>query len=170
MNARQQKFVERYLVHLNQTKAAEEAGYASAQVESVRLMKRPDVLAAIQKAIHERATRNEITADRVIQELAKVAFGDLRKVMSWDASGVQIRASSELADEDAAMVSEVCETRQGGEDGGSTIKVKTHDKVAALTLLGRHLGIFKDKLELSGNVELGSRLESARRRIKDGKA
>ena len=74
-----------------------------------------------------------MTADRVVLELARVAFGDPRRVMSWGPGGVRLRPSAELADEEAAIVAEVGETTT--KEGGS-LRVKTVDKLGALRLLG----------------------------------
>lgn len=170
MNPQHQKFVDCYLVHLNQARAAEEAGYAHPPVAGARLMQREDVKEAIVKAMEVRGKRVAVTQDAVVKELAKIAFGDPRKVMSWGPDGVKLVPSEELSDDAAACVAEVAETISESEKGSSrNIKVKLNDKVAALTLLGRHLGMFTDKLEVSGNVELGSRLEAVRRRLKEVK-
>ena len=85
-----------------------------------------------------------MTADRVVLELARVAFGDPRRVMSWGPGGVRLRPSAELADEEAAIVAEVGETTT--KEGGS-LRVKTVDKLGALRLLGQHLGMFGEKVD-----------------------
>jgi hypothetical protein len=85
-----------------------------------------------------------VTADRVVLELARVAFGDPRRVMSWGPGGVRLRPSAELADEEAAIVAEVGETTT--KEGGS-LRVKTVDKLGALRLLGQHLGMFGERAD-----------------------
>jgi hypothetical protein len=100
-----------------------------------------NIAAAIAKAQAARGRRTEVTADRVVLELARVAFGDPRRVMSWGPGGVRLRPSAELADEEAAIVAEVGETTT--KDGGS-LRLKTVDKLGALRLLGQHLGMFGD--------------------------
>ena len=79
-----------------------------------------------------------MTADRVVLELARVAFGDPRRVISWGPGGVRLRPSAELADEEAAIVAEVGETTT--KEGGS-LRLKTVDKLSALRLLAQHLGM-----------------------------
>ena len=79
-----------------------------------------------------------MTADRVVLELARVAFGDPRRVMSWGPGGVRLRPSAELADEEAAIVAEMGETTT--KEGGS-LRLKTVDKLGALRLLAQHLGM-----------------------------
>ena len=141
MNPKQRRFVEEYLVDLNATGAARRAGYGvrSAAGTASRLMANPDVAAAIAQAQAARAERTRVTADRVITELAKVAFGDPRRLLSWGPEGMVLRQSDELSEAEAALVSEVSETRTAA--GGSR-RVKLHCKLAALTALGRHLSLF----------------------------
>lgn len=149
LTPKQQRFVEEYLVDLNAAGAARRAGYglkAAMRMGSENLAK-PAIAAAIevrQKVLREKA---EITADMVIRELAKIAFGDQRRLMSWGPGGVKLRASADLSDEEAAAVAEVSETTTLN---GGSLKIKAHDKVGALKLLGEHLGLFKQKVEVSG--------------------
>ncbi len=141
MTPRQRRFVEEYLVDLNATQAAMRAGYTarSAKDHGYRLLKNPAVAAAVAKAQAKRAARTRVSADRVVTELAKVAFGDPRRLLSWGPGGVVLRDSSELTEAEAALVSEVSETRTAG---GGTRKVKLHCKLSALNALGKHLGLF----------------------------
>lgn len=148
LTPKQLAFCREYLVDLNATAAAIRAGYSprTAKQTGHELMHdRPSVQACITKLQEERARRVEITSDAVVKELAKIAFGDPRKVMTWGPGGVALKSSGELTDDEAAMVSEVSETTT--KDGGS-LKLKTCDKIKALELIGRHLGIFIDKGEL----------------------
>ncbi len=141
MTPRQRRFVEEYLVDLNATGAAKRAGYAarSAKNHGYRLLKNPAIAAAVAKAQTRRAARTRVSADRVVTELAKVAFGDPRRLLSWGPDGVVLRDSSELTEAEAALVSEVSETRTAA---GGTRKVKLHCKLSALNALGKHLGLF----------------------------
>jgi phage terminase small subunit len=143
LNDRQARFAVEYLIDLNATQAAIRAGYSARTAYSAgeRLLRNVEVAAAIAEAQAARSKRTEVTADRVVLELARVAFGDPRRVMSWGPGGVKLRPSAELADEDAAIVAEVGETTT--KEGGS-LRVKTVDKLGALRLLGQHLGMFGD--------------------------
>ncbi len=142
MTPRQRRFVEEYLVDLNATGAAKRAGYSarSARNRGYRLLQNPAVAAAVARAQDKRAARTQVSADRVVTELAKVAFGDPRRLLSWGPDGVVLRDSSELTEAEAALVSEVSETRTAA--GGGTRKVKLHCKLTALNALGKHLGLF----------------------------
>lgn len=149
LTPKQQRFVHEYLVDLNATQAAIRAGYSqkTANEQAARLLANVSVQAAIQAAMKSRQERTELTQDMVVKELARIAFGDPRKVMSWGPGGVKLRDSETLAGEDAAIVAEVSESVTAA---GGTLKLKTHDKVGALKLLGEHLGMFKQRVELTG--------------------
>lgn len=149
LTPKQQCFVDEYLVDLNATQAAIRAGYSqkTANEQAARLLANVSVQAAIQAAMKSRQERTELTQDMVVKELARIAFGDPRKVMTWGPSGVKLRDSKSLTDDEAAIVSEVSESVTAA---GGTLKLKTHDKVGALKLLGEHLGMFKQRVELTG--------------------
>jgi phage terminase small subunit len=148
---KQQRFVEEYLVDLNAAQAAIRSGYSARNAKQIgsNLLGKPRVSLAIRYARALRSERTEISQDRVIKELARIAFGGPRSVMKWGKSGVELKASDELTEDEAAIVQEVSET-QG--ERTTTLRLKTCDKVKALELLGRHLGMFKDKVEHSGTV------------------
>lgn len=150
---KQAAFVAEYLVDLNATQAAIRAGYSERTAYRIgaELLQKTSVAEAIAAGQAKRAQRVEITADRVVAELAKIAFADPRDLMEWGPDGVKLKASAELTEEQAASVAEVSETTT--KDGGS-LKLKKHDKVKALELLGRHMGMFKDKVEneISGGL------------------
>lgn len=169
------RFVQEYLVDLNATQAATRTGFSAktAYSQGQRLLKDVEVAKAIETAMEKRSQRTEITQDRVLRELAKIGFTDISAVVSWgskevafgyDDDGKQLPASQigdavmvhrevapfveainseDLPDEVRAAVSEVALTKDG-------LKIKMHDKRAALETIGRHLGMFKDKIEHSG--------------------
>lgn len=155
LTPKQAEFVRQYLVDLNATQAAIRAGYSEKTGYSTgqRMLKNVEVQNAIAQAQVQRTKRTEITADRVVAELAKIAFADPRELMEWGPEGVKLKDSADLTEEQAASVAEVSETTT--KDGGS-LRLKKHDKVKALELLGRHLGMFTDKVknEISGGLEI----------------
>lgn len=157
---KQRRFIEEYLVDLNATQAAIRAGYSEDTARSIasELLTKPDIQSAINKAMARLSKRTEITQDKVLQQLAKIAFADIKDILEFGPvekiedvdeegnsivkikSAVMIKPSSEV---DGTVIAEVSETRDG-------IKVKRNDQVKALELIGRHLGMFNDKLEISG--------------------
>lgn len=149
LTPKQQRFVEEYLVDLNATQAAIRAGYSkktAAEIGAENLTK-PQIVAAVAAATDARSARTGYSADRVLEELARIAFFDRRKLFRWGPDGVSLLPSDGLADADAALVVEVSETTS--ESGGS-IRVKTADKLGALRLLGQHLGLFVERLKVEG--------------------
>lgn len=150
---KQKMFVQEYLVDMNATRAAVRAGYSERNADKIgsELLGKTGVAEAIQRAVERRSKRTEISQDRVVRELAGIAFRDPRKLMSWGPDGVRLNPSDDLTAEEAAVVSEAAETTT--KDGGS-IKIKTVDKLGALQLLGKHLGMFTEKhdVNVSGNI------------------
>lgn len=142
MTPKQAMFVREYLVDLNATQAAIRAGYAlrTASSQGARLLNTPGVAEAVREALMARAERTQVTADRVVAELARVAFGDIRKLFE-DGRPVPI---DQLPPEVAAMVAGLDVVTRGGD---TVAKLKRADKLRALELLGRHLGLFLEQNE-----------------------
>jgi phage terminase small subunit len=161
LTPKQSIFVKEYLIDLNATQAAIRAGYSEKTAYSIgeENLKKPVIAAAIQEAMDKRGTRTEITADRVLEEIAKLAFFDPRKFFNPDGSPIPIQ---DLDDNTAMALSgiDVLEEYEGsGKDRvfvGYTKKFKLSDKKASLELLGRHLKLFTDKVEHSGIIEVES--------------
>jgi phage terminase small subunit len=120
-----------------------------------RLLKNVEMQRPIQAAMDKRADKLEITADRVLQEIAKLAFNDPRKFFESDGS---LKRIQDLDDDTAACIAgmEVIELFEGsGEQKhayGLLKKIKIADKGHNLERLGRHLKLFTDKTEHSGNI------------------
>lgn len=154
LTAKQQRFVEEYLIDLNATQAAIRAGYSekTASEQGSRMLGNVKVQAAIQEAQNKRAERTEITQDMVLQELAKIGFSNMLDYMTKTDSGDLVPDFSALTRDQAAAISEITVetyTEGRGEDAEEVkrVKFKLSDKRAALVDMGRHLGMFKDKLE-----------------------
>lgn len=164
LTAKQEAFVQEYLIDLNATQAAIRAGYSenAAQEIGYENLRKPQIADAIAEAQQKRAERTQITADRVLQEYARLGFADLRKAVNWRANSdnvlmnqdgeeincpeniIEIRPSDEIDDDTAAALSEVSMSKDG------TLKIKLHDKKGALDSMARHLGMFVDRHEHSG--------------------
>lgn len=150
LTKKQQVFCKEYLIDLNATQAAIRAGYSKKTAGQIgdENLKKPEISHAIQLEMNKRAARTEITVDRVLKELARIAFADPRKIMKWNQRGVILRDSETLTDDEAAAV---CEVTQTITDAGGSIKIKLNDKNTALQLAGRHLKMYTDKLALGGD-------------------
>ncbi len=140
LTPKQARFVEEYLVDLNATQAAIRAGYSPRRASEFgySLLQKNTVQAAIEAAQRARSARTGVTADRVVQEIARVAFSSLRDVMTWGPDGAQVRRDDEITSEAAAAIAEITETNAG-------VKIKLHNKVAALDQLAKHVGLYHDR-------------------------
>ncbi|MEW6751472.1 MAG: terminase small subunit [Candidatus Latescibacterota bacterium] len=139
LSPKRARFASEFLVDCNATQAARRAGYSpkTAKQQGQRLLTSVDVQQAVREAQQARSERTRITADRVLRELAAIAFSRLSDVATWSAAGPRLRPSEELSEDAAAAVQEVSETAAG------RLRVKLHDKTRALDMLGRHLGIWE---------------------------
>lgn len=171
LTPRQANFVEQYVVDRNGTQAAIRAGYApaAAAAQASTLLRNPKVKAALESAVAAQSRRTEVTADRVIQELASVAFSNISKAFRPDGA---LLLPAEMPPEAQAALAGV-ETEElfdgKGEERaqvGVSRKVKHWDKVKALEILAKHLGLLRDKLEVSG--EGGEPLQIVVQTYKDG--
>ena len=149
MTGKQKRFIEEYLVDLNATRAAIRAGYSPDTAKDIGCenLKKPMIRCHIALAMAERSRRTGVNADRVVMELAKIAFVNANDVIDPDTATVR----SDALPEDTAAIQSV-KVKTFGEDGLER-EIKMADKLKALELLGRHLGMFKDKVELSGALE-----------------
>lgn len=157
LTAQQLLFVDEYLKDLNGTQAAIRAGYAevSARVQAHRLLTNDNVEAIIDKKMHARSKRLEVTADKVVREIAKVAFANIKMVMRWDEEGnAYVIPSDDMDNTVSAAIAEVnhTTTRIKGDLVNTHTRIKMHDKLKALDALCRHLGIYKqgDNGEIPG--------------------
>lgn len=153
LNTQQKRFCLEYLKDLNGTKAAIRAGYSekSATVQASRLLMNVNISDYCQVLMDERAARTLVDADWVITRLKQIAGADMSDVADWSASGVNFKDSSTLTDGAKASIQSVEETTN--EHGGS-LKIKQHDKIKALELLGKHLKLFTDVHEHKGKFTL----------------
>jgi phage terminase small subunit len=165
LTAKQRLFVREYLVDLNATQAAIRAGYSAhtaRQIGSENLLK-PYIAAEIERALAE---RGGITRTRLVEELAKIAFSDIGKVVTWGPEAAVIRArengvaitrmesritlldSDEIEDDVRGAVAEVSQSANGA------LHVKMHDKIAAIDKLARVLGMYRHKIGTSDGQQI----------------
>lgn len=145
LTPKQKRFVAEYLIDLNATAAAKRAGYSekTACEQAARLLANVKVQAAVQSAMQEREKRTEITQDMVLQETAKLAFFDIRKMFDKNGKPLDI---SKLDDDTAAALVGLDVQDVSDSDGnyvGFIKKYKMADKIKALELLGKHTGAFE---------------------------
>ena len=165
MTKKQKKFVEEYLIDLNATQAAIRAGYSPDTAGSIgsENLKKHEIRVRIEKAMAERSKRTGINQDRIIEELAKIALLNPKNLINFEEATVK----EEATEEDLAAISSIrvkCFPTKDGE--GIEREVKMYDKAKALELLGRHLGMFKDKVEVSGLEEEKKKLDDILQQIR----
>lgn len=173
---KQRLFVDEYLVDLNATQAAIRAGYSTDTARSIgsENLSKPDIQEFIAERMKDRENRTQITQDKVLKELAKLAFFDIRKI--YDDSGNLIPIT-ELDDDSAAAIVgiDVVEVKVGDSENREveyTKKLKLADKRASLVDIGKHLGMFGDKVTAtinhSGNVNLTLTADEAYKLLIEG--
>lgn len=162
-NARHERFAQELAKGVAAGPAYVLAGFKANDGNAIRLKGNEKVAARVLELQTRAADRAEITQEMVLRELAKIGFADMRKLLKWtgnqprmdidaaEQSGeVEITAanfvmlfdSEALDDDTAAAISEISQTKDGA------LKVKLHDKQAALVNIGKHLGMFKERVEL----------------------
>lgn len=158
LTAKQQRFIEEYLIDLNATQAAIRAGYSekTAFQTGTENLKKPNVATAITAAKQERSKRTEITQDMVIREMAKLAFSNMADYIEVnDVDGTAYLNLKKLTRDQAAAITELtCETYQE-KDGDDFVpvkkcKIKIASKEGPLEKLGKHLGMFVERHEHTG--------------------
>lgn len=148
MTKKQKRFIEEYLIDLNATQAAIRAGYSPKTAKDIGCenLAKPNISDAIDKAMAERSRRTGINQDRILLELARIGLAKITDVVDPDTGKLLPNASE---DDLACIQSIKIKPNEFGTERG----VKLYDKKSALVDLGKHLGMFKDKVELSGSLE-----------------
>lgn len=178
LTAKQKRFCDEYLIDLNATQAAIRAGYSekTAYRTGADNLRKPQIEEYIAKRQKELSRSTEITQERVIKELALIAFSNnadyahvVEKKMKAEVDGVLV----DVLDEDGkpvmyrtvepVLTEELTEEQKRAlaviKKGRDGLEVKSCDKVKALELLGKHLGIFTDKIEANVNDTTRSELQ-----------
>lgn len=155
LNPKQKQFILEYLIDHNATQAAIRAGYSkhTAKEQGYRLLTNIHVQPAIEEAIKRQEVRTEITADRILKEIFRIASVDLRQ--AFDENG-ELKNIHDIPEDVARAISgiDVDELWEGsGRDRtqiGVTKKIRFNDKTRALELLGKYLKLFIEQKEITG--------------------
>lgn len=146
LTLKQERFAQEFIANGGNASAAYRAAYDAANMlpetitqRAYELLHDSDVAAMVAQLQGEAAAASRITVQRILAERARIAFADPRSVMSWTADGVTLTPSDDLDANAAALVAGVEETRS--KDGTVSVKLKLHDKDAALRALEKYLGI-----------------------------
>lgn len=153
LTEKQKRFVDEYLIDLNATQAAIRAGYSgkTAGRIAIELLNKTHISDLVRERMINRGKRTEITQDRVLQELASIGFADISDYASVISSGllatVRLTPTADIPQEKRAAIA-------GIKEGANGVEVKLNDKVKALELIGRHLGMYTDKVDLTGGINI----------------
>lgn len=170
LSARQLRFIDEYVIDLSATKAAIRAGYSAKTAGAIGCenLTKPKIKVLVDEKLKEQGDKSEQLRDRVMQEMGRLAFVDIRKAFDKEGKPKPIQ---ELDDDTAAAIAgievevETSRTRKINEDGedegdqiqteiARTHKFKMVDKQGALVSLARHLGMFdKDKVKVIGDKD-----------------
>lgn len=173
LTEKERRFVRAYIGEAagNGAKAAVLAGYAknSAKVTASRLLTKANIRAALTVKVSKIEEQSDVTQVRVLKELARIGFSDIRNL--FDETG-RLKRPDEFSDDVAAVITSVEVSREkrtkiSTDDSevtveDSLVKVRAADKIGALTLLCRHLGMLHDKVEHKHSFSLEDVLEASR--------
>lgn len=164
MTEKQKIFADEYLIDLNATRAYRKA-YPSVKKDETaaqagsRMLRNVKVAEYIAERMQARQERTEITQDRVLEELAAIAFARATDYAEVKDDQVFIKDTAGLSENRIKAIA-------GIKQGKFGIEVKLNDKEKALELLGRHLGMFKDRVEVSGLEEEKTKLSDLIRQMR----
>lgn len=154
LTARQRRFVEEYLVDLNATQAAIRAGYSPKTAYSIgeENLRKPEIREEIDKALADRSRRTGINQDRTLLEWGRIAFVNIADVVDLNTGEIRPDASP---DDLAAVVSVKVKRFPTADGEGIEREIRLADKLKALEMIGRHLGMFKnDSLNVNVGVQI----------------
>ena len=161
MTEKQKIFADEYLIDLNATRAYRVA-YPSVKKDEVaavngsKLLRNTKVQEYISERMQERQQRTEVTQDMVVKELAAIAFSRATDYVEIRSNGVcstvVIKPTTDLSDQQIRAIA-------GIKEGANGIEIKLNDKEKALELLGRHLGMWNDKIKVDGDVTTNNPFE-----------
>lgn len=166
MTEKQKIFADEYLIDLNATRAYKVAyprvkNDETAAAAAARLLKNVKVVTYIEKRMQDRQKRTEVTQDRVIEELAAIAFARATDFAQIVNGNVVLTDTADLTESQIKAIAGIKEGKNG-------IELKLNDKEKALELLGRHLGMFKDRIEVSGLDDEKAKLDDILRQMRGG--
>lgn len=150
-------FVAEYLKDLNATQAAIRSGYSkkTARQQASDLLTNPAIETAIQAGLAKRLQKAELTADRVLEEMRRLAFADIRRL--FDEHG-DLKPLHTLSAEDAAAIASIEVVKKNLAAGDNHVdiihKVKAWDKTKALDMLGKHFNLLTEQVRHTGDLTI----------------
>lgn len=152
------RFIDTYLETLDNAKTAEKLGMPKNVVDAI--LRRPGVVNEIELRLREVRLNSIIRAEEVLEELAIIGFSNITDYCSFDHDTVIVKRSSEMMNTQA--ISEVVNTKEG-------VKIKLHNKLQALDSLAKFMGLYKEKVEVTGKdggaIKIESPIESINQKL-----
>lgn len=150
LTPKQKIFADEYLIDLNATRAYKVAyphvkDDDTAASAASRLLRNVKVAKYIKERMEERSKRTEITQDNVLKELATIAFAKVTDFVTIENGVVIVKDTKDIPKDLLPAIASIKEGKNG-------IEVSFYNKDKSLELLGRHLGMFNDKIEVSGTI------------------
>lgn len=146
ISAKKKRLVDEYLKDLHQYNAYIRAGFKSREsvgrLAARKMFSHPHIQAAISQRMRELTRRCEVTAERVLKEIAAIGYSNLQDFCSWDDRRIKLKKSEELTREQMSCISEVIE--QVNNTGFRSIRIKTHSKMNALQMLAKYVGLERE--------------------------
>lgn len=148
-NAKWELFAQGIAKGLSATEAMSEVGYSDPR-NSTRLMKNDEIAARIAELKERGAQRAEVSIERVLTELGRIGFSDLRK--GFDENG-NIKRVEDWSDDFAAAVAsvEVITRSLGAGEVEHVHKLRLWDKNSALEKIAKHLGALVDRVDVTNS-------------------
>lgn len=156
MVKKQKDFAQEYIKDFNAVQAAIRAGYSTstAHTYASKLLKRSEIQREISALMQALPQESGVTPAFVVKELARIAGFDPVNILSADGS---IKELALWPDGDTRVIAsvDVQEVKERGQVVGIVKKVRVWDKIKALELLGRHLGMW-DEATRKGKEDSGA--------------
>jgi phage terminase small subunit len=163
------RFVREFCKTLNGQLAAERAGWAkgaTARVEASKMLNDPAIAAEVKRVMSDRMQKAELSATRVLEELRRLSFSDVRSLFT--AKG-ELRPLHTLTEEEAACIASVEVVMKNATAGDGKIdrvlKIKTWDKTRSLEMLAKHFKLLTEVIKHEGLGKLDERVAKARARL-----
>lgn len=157
LNPKRRKFVSEYLKDCNGTQAAIRAGYSprTANEQAAELLAIPSIRAAVDEKLAALYARNELTVDRVLEEWRRIGFSDLRTFFRDDGN---LKSMKELTPEQGAALAGtevIIKNAAAGDNHQDTVhKIKLHDKVRVLEMMGKRFGLLTERMDHHGEITI----------------
>ncbi len=165
LNYRQKLFVKEYLKDFNGTQSAIRAGYSlkTARFIATELLTKPNIQSAIQDEMDKRAKRLELDADSILREITRIAYVDIADYVAVEDGIVKLNYFKDMPEGATRVIKRIKQkkttrlTENGQTVEDSTLEYEFHDKLKALELACKHLGLLEGKKDPLHEPQEGQR-------------